>query len=166
MQVSIEFKNDTSSDEIIVARYSAKDVLRIFKATNDGVEYVCHALYSHAKCKLAKKKNLLNLEYPIDYTKYDVSEFENSKFHYFQLNFYEEYISLPAHETMSHQVMKWFYKENGITTSSVESHLRLVPEFNSLFIKHDQSDRDTRIAILQQMIDNGAEDLNLRISVI
>lgn len=145
MKIERTFLNDVSDEKVIKAEFSAQEILEIFSKTNEYTDYVCHALYSYIKAKIAKKGNPLNRE---GVCMGQVSD----KFSYHALSRYEEY-NFPNERTMSYQVMEWLQTQLGIDTESIYSHLGDCDEIYVKYFKGSRlwRPRQGRIILLKQI---------------
>lgn len=145
MKIDRTFRNDVSDEQVIKAEFSAQEILQIFSKTNEYTDYLCHALYSYIKSKIAKKVNPLNRA---GVCMGNVPE----KFSYHTLAMFEEINRVSGSLTMSHQVMEWMQTQLGIDTNKIHPDLGHCDE---IYVKYFQGSRMTmhqgRISILSQI---------------
>jgi hypothetical protein len=166
--IKIEYANDLSTQRVIAATLSVSEVRDIFAASGSEVDYICHALYTHIRSKVGKRKNF----YLQGGSANEIDKFERSKFCYYTLHEAEMY--MPELFKMSYQVMSWLQKENDFGVGYVYSDLSRIEKFDSEYMKlrldggfvADVTKYDARVKLLDEMVSRGASDLKLRIMYI
>jgi hypothetical protein len=163
MKISIEYANDVSEIRFVNAEFTAEEVRDIFAAANGDVNYICHAIYTHARSKVAKKSSFLNKD---TVTESEIDKFERSKFCYYALCEAEVNQFVRESQTLTYQVMTWLQKENDLADGDyIFSELGRIPRFNSEYRKLGtagfQSYRSARMVLLNEMVEKKAGNLKV-----
>lgn len=163
----VQASNLYPDDKVIEVTLSVSQVRDIFAAAGKEVDYICHALYTHIRSKVGKKKNFFLTGGGV----LEIDKFERSKFCYYTLHEAEKYISETS--KMSHQVMSWLQKENDFGVGHIYSDLTRILQFNVLYVNESMvtgvhlnqkvTQHEARLNLLNEMVSRGASDLKLRI---
>lgn len=164
MKFFIEYENDVSEVRFVNAEFTAEEVRDIFAATNGDVIYICHAIYTHVRSKVAKKASFLNKD---TVTEREIAKFDRSKFCYYALCDAEINQMVDQSQTLTYQVMTWLQKENDLADGNyIFSELGRIPRFNSKYRQLGTatflSNRSARMVMLNEMVEKKAGNLKVR----